>query len=144
MCEKCPFGYYLIEPAKTVQPCKACTQNAICNGTNILAPKPGYYRPNMSNDLIMECYNDVACLGGTPDNLFGNCEKGYTGFLCGSCEPMHHSKNWRTCNECPSSSISTWFAVILFLKVTLIVFLIWWLNFNFAETGNVQYRNIMT
>lgn len=142
-CEKCPFGYYLIEPPSDIKPCKSCDVNAYCNGTNKLAPRPGYYRLNMSNDLIMECYNNIVCLGGNEDNMYGMCEKGYQGQLCGSCETNYTSINWRTCMECPSNARTIWNSIGLFIKVTFMVFIIWWLSVSYAETNNLRYRNFM-
>lgn len=142
-CEKCPFGYFLIEPPVSVQPCKSCNFNAYCNGTNRLAPRPGYYRSNMSSDLIMECQNQVVCLGGDEDNMYGHCTKGYQGILCGSCEPQYTAINWRTCEKCPSQGTTIFNAICLFLKVTFLVFLIWWLNVSYAETSNLRYRNFI-
>ena len=97
----------------------------------------------MSNDLIMECQNQVVCLGGDENNMFGHCEEGYTGILCGSCEHHYTALNWRTCLQCPSSGTIIFNSILLFFKVTFIVFLIWWLNVEYAETNILRYKSFI-
>lgn len=54
-------------------------------GMNKVVTLPGYWRANDKTDLITECPNKQACLGGTLNQTAGICADGYQGILCGDC-----------------------------------------------------------
>jgi len=110
----------------------------------MLAPRAGYYRPNLQTDLIMECLNKDVCHGGDQDNLNGYCRYGYTGMMCGSCKQDFTKKGWRHCQECFQSIGSNIFTAIAQLfKFVGLIYLIQWLATTYADTKNERYRNFL-
>ena len=57
-CQKCVPGTYLNETGlKEARPCKACVNEAICLGGNVMAPKLGFWRANNETLNFMTCIN---------------------------------------------------------------------------------------
>jgi hypothetical protein len=63
-CQKCTYGFYLIQPPDREMACRQCDVNAQCFGENLMAPRPGYFRSSNTSEDILACYSPSACLGG--------------------------------------------------------------------------------
>jgi len=61
--------------------CTPCPSNAECEGGNMIYLNPGYWRISVNSDLIYQCKNAKACLGGY-ESL---CQSGFEGILCNTC-----------------------------------------------------------
>lgn len=58
-------------------------------GGSKLAVKPNYYRINPASDVIIECDNEEACIGGIIDDVYsstGYCHENYYGNMCSQCK----------------------------------------------------------
>jgi hypothetical protein len=71
-----------------------------------MVPRPGYWRSSMNTDEFFECPNPDACLGSPdpPEKLSytGDCEDGYAGKLCQSCDSGFSRGSRDTCLSCPN------------------------------------------
>ncbi|KRX06148.1 Fibrinogen, alpha/beta/gamma chain, C-terminal globular domain [Pseudocohnilembus persalinus] len=79
---RCPQSYYSFN--NNTSECIICMQNAICEGSDRIIVKSGFWRISNSSSDIFECKNNPdSCLGGA-DNF--TCAQGYVGALCESCD----------------------------------------------------------
>lgn len=68
-----------------------------------MVPKSGYWRANKYTDFFVKCELTEICKDGRdPFSYTGNCEKGYKGNLCSSCEEGYSKTFDKRCLECPS------------------------------------------
>ena len=132
-CNKCPYGFYLLNPPDRQLNCKECMTTATCYGEDRIAPIAGYFRHSLTSDTIMECYNEKACLGGDEENLLGKCSKGYRGYMCGSCDANHVPMDQGTCKECRSRSALNIRAAVRVISITVLVLGILAMQFRMAE-----------
>lgn len=58
-----------------------------CLGGNLIYPKPGYWRIDNYSENFIQCRAPNSCNGGNETDLTGHCNEGYTGNVCGVCEP---------------------------------------------------------
>jgi hypothetical protein len=77
-CYLCPSGTYSLDPK---DPCNSCPSHVTCYGNFTIAPDPGYWRPDPTTDIVLQCPLDEACIG-SPSNvsyvsLTGLCAEGY-------------------------------------------------------------------
>ena len=100
-CYPCPENTFSLDPRDS---CMTCPSEAFCLGTNVMIPRPGYWRPDPMINLFFECLNAAACLG-SPDRekltLTGECEVGYHGNLCSTCDQNYSSQGNGVCGKCP-------------------------------------------
>ncbi|EWS71179.1 transmembrane protein, putative (macronuclear) [Tetrahymena thermophila SB210] len=84
ICESCPEGKYSLDILDGE--CKKCPDSAVyCSGSKIQL-KNGYWRSNEFTDDIIYCnYNPNVCQPQSNQSKF-NCERGYIGIICGSCD----------------------------------------------------------
>lgn len=100
-CEVCPENKYLIGAKESEAPCQPCPDNAICYGKDVMAPMEGYWRSSNTSELITECENSDACLGGDEEHQTGECLLGYVGIICGDCDANYEKSADFECKECP-------------------------------------------
>lgn len=85
-CE-CPKHLYsadLLNPSNSTK-CKACHEEAICEGGSNIILKKGNWRNNLTTDDIFPCYNNEDnCIGGYRIETL--CKKGHIGPLCEDCD----------------------------------------------------------
>eukprot|EP01061_Rhynchopus_euleeides_P036821 TRINITY_DN621_c0_g1_i11.p1 TRINITY_DN621_c0_g1~~TRINITY_DN621_c0_g1_i11.p1 ORF type:complete len:3370 (+),score=1038.41 TRINITY_DN621_c0_g1_i11:736-10110(+) len=96
--------------------CEACPEHAQCNGTEIMFPNPGYWRPNNMTTEFSPCPLTEACLGAA-------CAEHSGGVLCGECEAGYYANHFqKTCTECAGSS-SALVAIVAAILLTALVVL---------------------
>ncbi|CAG9309876.1 unnamed protein product [Blepharisma stoltei] len=105
LCKICGSNYYSLDPS--IPECLTCPDDAICYGNYTMVPKRGYWRDNMYASVFWKCPNSDACLG-SPDaeniSYTGECDKGYKGNMCQSCEYGYSKTADETCSPCPDES----------------------------------------
>ncbi|CAG9322004.1 unnamed protein product [Blepharisma stoltei] len=106
-CVVCAKEFYSLDPKNNK--CLTCPNKAVCYGNYTMAPKPGYWRSGMMSTKFWPCPNKNACIGSDPVNISykGNCEEGYTGNLCQSCEKWYAKIAKNQCAKCQSLAIIT-------------------------------------
>jgi len=83
LCELCGLDYYSVNPSDS---CSICPNaNVTCLGGDIIDVNPGYWRAPQTG-VILQCIksNPPRCIGGY--NVNEQCETGYAGALCQSCD----------------------------------------------------------
>lgn len=78
-CIMCSEGFYTLLDNQTQ--CEECPLHATCMNGDEIKVDNGYWRPNISTNVIYECFNVDAC----PSNSNITCATGYGGNLCQSC-----------------------------------------------------------
>jgi len=87
-CTTCPEGSYSLSDPYKNQFCTPCNNEvAFCLGGSKIAPRPGFWRYNLTSDKILACPIEQACAGyGNNDKkLQGECNFPYKGNLCSQC-----------------------------------------------------------
>ncbi|KAL4492983.1 hypothetical protein ABPG72_020762 [Tetrahymena utriculariae] len=130
-CYACPAGKYsLIQGADT---CLTCPKVGVdkCEGFNNIVVSAGYWRRNLSSDIIIQCSNYQSnCLGGSKSQM---CYEGHIGALCEECdidgkvwgERYSHATDF-TCGKCSQISdniikivaISIWTIISIYLSAS--------------------------
>ena len=87
--------------------CEECPKGALCEteglGIKALQTEPGYWRGSVESSTIYECARPRACVGG---NVSSQCERGYIGINCDTCESgWFHSWISNTCEKCGSTRL---------------------------------------
>jgi hypothetical protein len=122
-CQVCESGKYSLDPSSTA--CTNCPSEAICYGNYTMVPRAGYWRARVDTDVFYNCLYAAACTGSpTPPgnlSLTGNCEIGYTGNLCESCQNGYSRTNKYECALCPDQDINTVRLVFIALAVAILV-----------------------
>lgn len=99
-CVTCLQGTYNLG---SLDVCQTCPIGAVCYGSNLMVPKPGYWRSSKHSANFIKCLTSSACLGSpniVPE-LTGRCYKGYRGNLCQACEVGFSRSSSNLCAECP-------------------------------------------
>lgn len=141
ICEKCPIGTFTVY--KDVSKCEACLAHALCTGNASWIPDDGYWHSSPLSIIMLKCFNEEACtyknrarilekkrdarledflhrfeesenLTFTNDE-YPQCEDGYEGPLCGSCQLGYGQANGKRCLRCRSRSAAI--AIILFIAL---------------------------
>jgi len=102
-CYPCPENTFSLRPQDS---CTTCPSEAFCLGTNIMVPRPGYWRPDPMRNLFFECLNSEACLGSPNKeqlSLIGECSIGYHGNLCSTCDQEYSGQGNGMCGKCPGT-----------------------------------------
>ena len=133
----------MINPPDRVKSCKQCDLNAVCYGSNLLAPRAGYYRSDNLSETILECYNERACIGGSEVEPLGLCQEGYHGFMCGSCQQDYYKMNWLECGQCPSYNTSLVYAFFRWCWFTVLILGMTSLQTSISVHGNRQKKGFM-
>ena len=62
-CETCPENTYSLVDPYLADSCLKCDpENSICLGGSEIAPKPGYWRYDITTAHMLECAKSSACL----------------------------------------------------------------------------------
>jgi predicted outer membrane repeat protein len=127
-CYLCPSGTYSLDPNES---CNSCPSHVTCYGNFTMAPNPGYWRPDPTTILVLQCPLKEACIG-SPSNasyvsLTGLCANGYEGNLCTACQVGFSKQGKYQCGKCPNLmaniAISALIAGVALLFGALIVVL---------------------
>ncbi|CAG9323993.1 unnamed protein product [Blepharisma stoltei] len=120
-CQVCTSGTYNLEAGTS---CKDCPAEAKCYGKSDIYPLAGYWRWSNTTDDFLECPNSAACLGGVAtNNSLGECETGYYGNLCQSCQSDYSRNGQDSCSKCPNPTINALILAAMLILAILIVFL---------------------
>ena len=109
-CIPCPEDQFSITNSTK---CKDCPTGAECPGRNKLIVKKGYWRSCIESDVVENCIPREACLAGNSSYELGECQVGYTGVFCQSCEHGYSKTVSSVCSKCPDDSNNKVTAVIL-------------------------------
>lgn len=141
VCELCPFGTFTLY--KDVPSCEACPTHALCSGNASWIPSDGFWHSSPLSVVMFECPQRESCRYQNRTEVlesrrktrleaflqrfvemdspqftnaeYPQCEMGYEGPLCGSCEPGYGHTNAKTCVHCRNRGSS--FAVVLVLAM---------------------------
>jgi hypothetical protein len=108
--------------------CKACPSQigVSCPDESVIPfVEAGHWRTPGLPDAILDCIPSSAC----PLTGFSNittCEEGYTGYICGDCQPLQYFRLDDKCRKCNSAPIFMW--------ILLIVVVIFFVYFGFRVT----------
>ncbi|EGR28941.1 hypothetical protein IMG5_166610, partial [Ichthyophthirius multifiliis] len=117
-CYQCPTNKYsLIQYAEI---CLSCPKIGVdeCPGLNVIVVSQGYWRRNITTDLIENCKNlEENCIGGKASQL---CYEGHIGALCEVCDIYGEiwDDQWAisgeyTCGKCTEISGNNWKIAIM-------------------------------
>lgn len=98
-------GYSMVAPT-TISSCTPCPVSyAYWLGGNSIAPKAGYWRPDISSDLFLQWQTTSAWLGYTSanNNFYGGCSEGYIGVLWGDWDYGYSRTNDFEWGKCPNT-----------------------------------------
>lgn len=96
--------------------CKPCMAHAVCAGLNQVEVEKGFWRDSQTQEEVIPCNFEEACLGGFEPSLPSpvKCQKGYQGVLCQDCVKLKvngRRRYMRTedskCQECPNPFLNT-------------------------------------
>ena len=116
----CRPGFYGPSPRPADGACEVCPLNGVCQGKESWPlASPGYFdvsaEPGVTQPEFVVCRVPSSCKGGRNE-----CARGFTGFLCGSCETEFYRDSSGACVACPSSS--AWlFATFVLLAFGLVI-----------------------
>lgn len=82
LCQGCKTECQTCEAPGEIPVCRGQIEHTVSAGGNTtlenLWIEPGFWRASNSSELILSCYNEDACLGGTTKED-GYCQDGYEG-----------------------------------------------------------------
>ena len=123
-CVDCAKYKYTLKASEN---CLDCPAGASCPGGKFIIVKNGYWRSSLESDVIYVCDVFDACLKGNENNELGNCNTGYSGVLCKSCEIGYSRIANSVCTKCPSKKTN-------FLTLSLLILSIIFLSFVLVKT----------
>eukprot|EP00210_Caulerpa_lentillifera_P005475 g5235.t1 len=151
LCEPCDALSYNFNP-EIIGGCTQCPDHSECT-TQFIVPDLGYWQSSPCSTHSQRCITEVACETNNRTNMLEDflepfltcelteedmalylalqCEEGYTGVLCGSCE-NDYGRYWSfECAKCLHS----------FFSILFMIFLILWLLFLTVLTirGNLPF-----
>jgi len=92
-CDTCVAGTYSFDEPYNGARCYQCeSEQETCLGGSKIAPKPGYWRYDITKASVLECPASEACMGGLVDDVYypeGLCDFPYEGNLCNKCAPNY-------------------------------------------------------
>ena len=116
-CEPCPPLTYSLDPK--AENCNRCPVNAKCTGGDAIVPLNGHWHSHPYSTQVHPCPRKGVC------GYNGSCSEGYTGHLCGSCEPGFGSHGSFRCGACmtPGRTLAAYLSAVfvLFLVASLLV-----------------------
>ncbi|EPY17828.1 hypothetical protein STCU_10371 [Strigomonas culicis] len=113
----CEAGFYAIRVNGT---CMPCPEEGICNGTDVVLAKDGYWHRNAYSLSFVDCsppYGSGKCL---PE---GGCATGHDGIACKRCVSGYHAVGY-SCEACPSRAVSNFLSFLI--VVAAVVFCVVW------------------
>lgn len=117
-CTRCQAGYYNFEAGAN---CEECPSNAKCLGGDKVYPEEGYWRASITSSKIFKCMYEYACAGGVEtESQQGDCEEGYKGNLCQSCDSDYVRSGSNECSECVSKTQNTMILIGIALLIILV------------------------
>eukprot|EP01012_Entosiphon_sulcatum_P005928 TRINITY_DN12762_c0_g1_i1.p1 TRINITY_DN12762_c0_g1~~TRINITY_DN12762_c0_g1_i1.p1 ORF type:complete len:3053 (-),score=412.97 TRINITY_DN12762_c0_g1_i1:99-9257(-) len=139
---QCSGGSTQFQPPFSID-CIDCPDGAICDGSSVLTPKDGYWRPgrevrksfvvNEYNYSVFKCPGDT-CLGAT------GCREGTKGPLCLDCQPGWGSSGL-ACGLCRSWAIN--FFSLLGIVVAALALVIFLTRLNLAGERPKELSQLM-
>ena len=140
-CEKCGYGFYLLQPPDREKKCKQCELNAECKGENSLIPNEGYFRSSNDSSEILQCRNQKACKQGDVENPLGQCSVGYQpgSYMCGSCDDDHVNRHGLDCSKCPGKQENAAYSFFKLIWLTILILTIAKMNEQYAQESK-QYH----
>lgn len=148
-CEVCPSGTYSFLPmTQPAESCPPCPINAICPDDKGLYPSAGHVRFHDNSQIIVKCFNELACLEGDADYPMQQCAEGYDGVMCATCEPGYwKARGTHECHKCEFSYSTslTWTIIgtISFVVVILVLNRQMLENFNEPNQETIAYYRIL-
>ena len=95
-CGSCAYGQIALTPGNTA--CDLCPAGATCDDASTITLNAGMWWKRTGTLDIYECpFGARSCIGGNTTNL---CARGYSGILCGVCEPGYFLAARQTCEPC--------------------------------------------
>ena len=110
--ENCPRGSF---PPPSLLGCNHCPEGGICDGTEIIVTKSGYWKSPNATTTYYSC--PVGCKQGN------QCIQGRKGVACASCD-IGWTHNGNTCSEC-FPLVPLIICLLLFLVVMCFLFVVW-------------------
>lgn len=155
-CEVCPTGTYSFLPmTKPAESCPPCPINAICRQcpdkeicSTALYPAAGHVRFHDNSQIIVKCFNELACQEGDEEFSLKKCAEGYGGVMCATCERGYWKAHGQyECHKCSfnysTSLVWTIIGSISFVVVILILNRQMLKNFNEPNQETIAYYRIL-
>jgi len=113
-CYVCPSGTYSLDPK---EPCNSCPSHLTCYGNFTMGPDPGYWRPDITTDVVLSCPLEEACVGSRANDsyasLIGLCGSEYEGNLCTHCRTGYSRQGKYKCGKCPGLASNVLISVLI-------------------------------
>ena len=111
------WQYQPVSDPPTHSKCRLCPGGAICNGTDVMVSRPGYWRHSEASLEFKKCLmgtvSEPVCVGGAAT---GECVAGYEGPLCAVCSAGYTTFILQECVSCRPA-----LHVVLFIATALAV-----------------------
>jgi len=121
-------GTYSFDDPYNGARCYQCeSEQETCLGGSKIAPKPGYWRYDITKASVLECPASEACKGGLVDDVYypeGLCDFPYEGNLCNKCAPNYAKFGSEdTCSDCAKDGVYyIKFLVFFILRIGAVVY----------------------
>lgn len=126
-CDVCPVNMYSFDPR--AGKCEICRDHAVCPGGALLLPVAGWWHSTNNSTQVHACPNPNAC-NHTVSALHAHahidwqCAAGYTGPVCGSCQPGYGLTTPFKCGRCMSfEKTMTLYGVSLICLIAFLCYL---------------------
>eukprot|EP00903_Cladosiphon_okamuranus_P017519 g16134.t1 len=120
-CNPCLENFY--KPEESPDPCTACPDGMVSEvGATVCTLEPGFWRTSDTSDIVYECPNADACVGGA--TVATACSDGFKGPLCAVCENDFYPSGSFECLECSEGNAASAMITIILFLAALAVFLV--------------------
>eukprot|EP00752_Nemacystus_decipiens_P003792 g3489.t2 len=120
-CNPCLENFFKAD--ESPDPCTACPDGLVSEvGATACTLEPGFWRTSDTSDVVYECPNADACIGGA--TVATACSDGFKGPLCAVCENDFYPSGSFECLECSDGNAASAIITIIIFLAALAVFLV--------------------
>lgn len=127
VCTKCPDNYYRFQYLENLF-CFKCPESMNCSNGKVKPAKDYYqFEDNNLKHIFRPCFRNESCKDPASSKwaLDDQCENGYTGNFCASCDNNYTSIGKYKCGKCPNVVLNGFLIVISIAVVSaFIIYLI--------------------
>ena len=141
--ERCRPDQYAFLWTTHCAPCPS--PGGICNGTEVVLSKPGYWRENQNTSTIYKCSTSSTCLGGV-SGAAQACSNETMGPQCSVCREGYGLQPGGTCSKCNAEGVNLAIisVVFFFVLIALVGWIIYTLGIAYDKPYTVISRMLVT